>query len=509
MTTTGTTRRDILKAATAVAGGLALAGVVDSGAAADEGSTFVPDSPELHLLRRATYGPTKKSLAAVERLGRKAWLDKQLDPGLIDDSFCSNLISSRFPGVKWSITQARGNLEEFSWDLMFDVGVATIARAVWSERQLFEVMCDFWSNHLNVACPSDNVWDNRQDYDRTVVRANALGRFEDMLVASARHPAMLLYLNNAVSTKDEPNENYGRELLELHTVGVDGGYNEDDMRQSTLIMTGFGVDWQTGLFQYHNWAHHSGPVSVMDFAEANAESDGHALGVRYLKYLANHPSTARHLATKLWLRFISDTPDAAFVDSLAATYLANGTSIRPVLRRLFLSSQFAAAAGEKTRRPFEDVAATLRILDYEPDATGVSGMRALYWICDDLGHVPLAWNPPDGYPDEASAWASAGTTLGRWNNHLSLAAHWWPKALQQPPLRQLLPDRLPKTHGDLVDALARRLVFRTLKTEHKQTVLAFLGRSGSDPLSSTSEAVRWRLPYIVALILDAPYHGIR
>ena len=125
---------------------------------------------------------------------------------------------------------------------MYDVSMATIARATWSKRQLFEVMCEFWSNHLNVTNPSDRVWDNRQDYDRRVIRKHALGRFEDMLIASATHPSMLLYLNNADSTKDYPNENYGRELLELHTVSVDGGYNEQDMRNSTLIMTGFGVE---------------------------------------------------------------------------------------------------------------------------------------------------------------------------------------------------------------------------------------------------------------------------
>ena len=112
-------------------------------------------------------------------------------------------------------------------------------------------MCDFWSNHLNVTNPSDRVWDNRQDYDRRVIRKHALGRFEDMLIASATHPAMLLYLNNADSTKDNPNENYGRELLELHTVSVDGGYNEQDMRNSTLIMTGFGVNWTAGHVPVH------------------------------------------------------------------------------------------------------------------------------------------------------------------------------------------------------------------------------------------------------------------
>ena len=153
--------------------------------------------------------------------------------------------------------------------------------------------------------------------------------------------------------------------------------------------------------------------------------------------------------------------------------------------------------------------ATLRVLDYKPDRKGRDGMQALVWISDGLGQQPLAWSPPDGYPDVALSWQSAGGTLARWNTHLSLAAHWWPKELRQPPLRELLPRRLPKTYGALVDELAKRLVFRTLAAPHKQAILGFLGRSASDPLNSDSEAVQWRLPYLVALILDSPYHWVR
>ena len=180
-----------------------------------------------------------------------------------------------------------------------------------------------------------------------------------------------------------------------------------------------------------------------------------------------------------------------------------------MLRQLFLSDEFAASVGQKVRRPAEDLLATLRVLGYGPDRNGRQGMQSLVWIADSLGQQPLAWSPPDGYPDTAMDWQSAGGTLGRWNTHLSLAAHWWPDELTQPELRSLLPSRLPKTHGAMVDALAKRLVFRTLAPTHRQAVLDFLGRAGSDPLTSDSEAVRWRLPYVVALILDSPYHAVR
>lgn len=507
------TRRRLFGLAAAGAGGLTVASAASVGAAAaaegGSGADFVPRDADLHLLRRATFGPTPALQAAIKKQGRSRWLDNQLSPGSIDDSVCSRLIRERFRRVNWTIPQARDGLEPFSWDLMYDLSMATIARATWSKRQLFEVMCEFWSNHLNVTNPSDRVWDNRQDYDRRVIRKHALGRFEDMLIASATHPAMLLYLNNADSTKQNPNENYGRELLELHTVSVDGGYNEQDMRNSTLIMTGFGVNWTKGTFRYSGADHYRGPVRVMGFSHPNPNADGYSMGIKYLKYLANHPSTAHHIAYKLCERFVSDTPEPALVRRLAATYLSKGTAIAPVLRKLFTSDEFAASVGEKTRRPMEDLVATLRVLDYQPDRKGHSGMQALVWISDGLGQQPLAWSPPDGYPDVALSWQSAGGTLARWNTHLSLAAHWWPKELRQPPLRELLPRRLPRTHGALVDALAKRLVFRTLAPPHKRAILEFLGRSAADPLDVDSQAVGWRLPYLVALILDSPYHAVR
>jgi Protein of unknown function (DUF1800) len=177
---------------------------------------------------------------------------------------------------------------------------------------------------------------------------------------------------------------------------------------------------------------------------------------------------------------------------------------------LFDSKTFKASVGQKMRRPMQDVIATLRVLGIKPDAHGTDGMQGLYWMIEGLGDAPLAWGPPNGYPDVADAWRSAGGMLGRWNTHISLAAHWWPDTLQLPDLREhLLPKTLPATHGGLVDALAQRLVFRKLTVAHRDAVLGFLGRTATDPLHSSDEAVKWRLPYLVALILDSPYHGIR
>jgi uncharacterized protein (DUF1800 family) len=504
-------RRSFLRraaAGTAVAG-TGFGSLVLAADAADAAPRLTSNDPDLHLLRRATYGPTKASLAQLRRMGRAQWLERQLKPSTIDDRACEQLIASRFPRLAWSIDKAWAVLD-FGWDLMFDLGVSSVARAAWSERQLFEVMVDFWSNHLNVTNPSDDGWYCRHDYDRTVIRRHALGRFSDMLLASAQHPAMMLYLNNAESSKDDPNENYGRELLELHSVGVDAPYGEDGMWGSTLIMTGFGIDWETGRFRYWADDHHTGRVKVMGFSSRNGSGPkGRDVGRAYVRYLARHPATAHHIATKLCRRFVSDAPQPGLVQDLAATYLRHDTAIVPVLRRLFHSSAFRSSAGEKVGRPFQDQIATLRILGIGPDPQGTDGMQGLYWMIEGLGDLPLAWSQPNGYPDVADAWRSAGGTLGRWNMHMSLAAGWWPSELRHPPLDRLLPKPLPRTHGGLVDALSRRLLFRTMSRAHRDAVLGFLGVAAGTPLGPDDEAVTWRLESVVALILDSPYHQVR
>jgi uncharacterized protein (DUF1800 family) len=498
---------------TAVAGsGLATSLLQATPAEATTGEpvSFLPTDPDLHLLRRATWGPTPGNVKRIHAMGADAWLEEQLRPGLIDDSACGTLITTRFAILSTGMTAAFTTLDG-TWELMQQLGLAAIARATWSRRQLYEVMVDFWSNHLNVTNPSDNVWWSRHDYDRAVIRRHALGKFSSMLAASATHPAMMMYLNNAESTGDDPNENYGRELLELHTVGVEAGYTEDEMTASALALTGFGISWDTGAFEYHPEDHYTGHLSVLGWSATNGSAaKGYDMGLAYLNYLAHHPATAHHIATKLCERFVSDTPSRRLVRILAQTYLDNDTAIVPVLRALFHTRAFAASMGTKVQRPMQDVVSTLRILGIRPDAgEAIDGIQELGWMLDGLSDLPYAWPLPNGYPDQTAAWCSAGGTLARWNTHLSLAAG-WSDHLQVPDLRtNLLPATLPATHGELVQALAQRLVFRSLSATHRNAVLGFLGRTTGDALHAGDEAVGWRLPYLVALILDSPYHGIR
>lgn len=479
----------------------------------------------LHLIRRATYGPTPRLVADVRSRGTSAWLERQLRPASIPDPVGSTL-RSLYPEAGWSIPQVyravgAGRIQEYSWDVMIPLGQYTVAMATWSSRQLFEVMVEFWSNHLNVANTSDGVWDNRQDYDRRVIRGHALGRFSDMLTASASHPAMLEYLNQAESTKDAPNENYGRELLELHTVGVGAGYSEAMVVDSARIMTGHTIRWDERSrhhreFVYDPSVHWTGRVRVLSFSDRNARADGRPVAQAYLRYLAHHPSTARNIARKLAVRFVSDSPSDALVNRLAAVYLAHDTSTVPVLRALFGSAEFAASSGAKVRRPYEDLVATLRALDYRllPGSAGAtrrrSGPEALYWTASDLGQAPLAWAPPNGYPDAAAAWGSAGGLVGRWNMHQGLAGGWWPAKdrIVVPDLRAMVPRRLT-TYRALIDALATRLTGEPLPDNDTATVLTFLGRSPDAHVGVKDPAVTWDLVRTVGVLLDTANHQLR
>jgi uncharacterized protein (DUF1800 family) len=496
----------------------AVVGAAPAQAAPRRPARRVPVQPRgrrAHVLRRATWGPHPQSLADFQAKGLTGWLDWQLNPASVTDAG-GDQVNALFPEMAWSITQARTNIREFSWDLMSLTAQYQIARAIWSRRQLHEVMVDFWHNFLHVAVPSDGLWDNAHDYDRTVIRQHALGKFSDMLKASAKHPSMLRYLNNADSSKYGLNENYGRELLELHTVSIESGYTEAMMLDAARVMTGWTINRDTGLATYAADDHWTGPIKILDFSSANAAADGRPAVDALLMHLARHEQTALHIARRLVRRFVADDPPPALVERLASLYLANDTDVRPMVRALFTSTNFLQSAGMKVKRPLEDVVSTVRVLGHQPLASGTlderrSGIRALYWISGDLRQAPLDWSTPDGYPDEASDWQSADGALGRWNVHQSLAAGWWPNrdnlAIAAP--QTLLPNPVPTTAGALVDALSLRLFDGPLRSDHRAAVLAFMGKTPTAVLKSTDQWLGWRLQELVALLLNSPAHSLR
>ncbi|GAB3081140.1 DUF1800 domain-containing protein [Pedococcus soli] len=486
-----------------------------STARATAGATAVAaPSPALHLARRASWGATPALVAEIAAKGTTAWIDAQLSPlTAVPDTAMDSLVTTQWPILNSRIWGVR---DKYYPDSTGDAGYAVIqaylARAIWSKRQLLEVMVDFWTNHLVVTGPWGDAWDSLHRYHLDVIRRNALGRYSDMLVAAAKHPAMLQQLDNAFSTKRSPNENFGRELLELHTVGVDGGYRESDIRRSALVLTGMGIDFETGEYLWRDMRHYRGKVALLTWSNDNASPAGTPVVESYLNYLARHPKTARRIVTKLAVRFVSDTPPTTLIDRLAQVYLANDTQIAPVLRALLTSPEFAASAGQKTKRPLENIVSTVRVLGAQPGADLPGWLNDLLWMAQTAGQAPMGWPAPNGYPDVAPAWAGAGTTLTTWNFHMYqtwTASDPATTKVKYPALRTLLPTTAPATYGAYVDALAQRLTQAPLPAAKRDAVCAFLDKTAATTLSANDAALGWRLPYVVALILDSPEFATR
>jgi uncharacterized protein (DUF1800 family) len=313
-----------------------------------------------------------------------------------------------------------------------------VVRAVLSERQLREIMVDFWVNHFNVyfAKGADRVL--MPVYIEHTIRPRALGRFEDLLIATAQSPAMLFYLDNwesvangavpptagravgrSAAANRGPNENYARELLELHTLGVDGGYTQHDVIEVARLFTGWSIarPAQVGRFQFNAWAHDAGEKLVRGVRFPA----GHGLdeGLRLLKLLANDPATMRHVSHKLCARFVTDDPPDGCVDDAAAVWRASRGDITAVVRAIVQSPDFWAprALRAKVKTPLEFLVSAVRAVGGEPDST-----PALADVVGRLGQ-PLYLEPsPAGYPESQEEWVNSGALLHRMNAAVDLAA---------------------------------------------------------------------------------------
>jgi len=312
---------------------------------------------------------------------------------------------------------------------------AKLLRAVYSERQLYEVMIDFWENHFNIFANKDDDRYLLTGYDRETIRPFAVGRFRDLLGATAHSPAMLFYLDNwrssvprpYVATKTKPagidgglNENYARELMELHTLGVDGGYTQKDVLEVARCFTGWTIQKpnEQGLFLYRPGLHDDGEKIVLGHRILGG--GGIADGERVLDILATHPSTARYIATKLARRFISDDPPKSIIDRAATVFLKTDGSIRETLRAIITSPEFfsTTAYRAKMRSPFEYVAASMRALNAETD-----GDRPVLDAIGRMGQPVFGRVTPDGYADRTSQWLASSAMIARFNFASALAAN--------------------------------------------------------------------------------------
>ena len=463
--------------------------VVATVSAAGPGSA-VPAKPDdktiLHVLNRLGFGARPDDVARVREMGLAKYIDQQLSPERVPDAAMAPRLAeletltldtraiardyylpaqmarreAQRADVKnepagTDMRSERRTPEQMALvrkqrEVLVELTSQKILRAAYSERQLQEVMTDFWFNHFNVFAAKGPIEQYVTAYERDTIRPHVLGSFRDLLGATAKSPAMLFYLDNWQSVDPEAgermaarraaaqqrfgarmpprnpnapqqpkqpqkrglNENYGRELMELHTLGVDGGYTQQDVVNVARAFTGWTIDEprQGGGFRFDPRLHDDREKIVLGhkIKAGGGQSDGEQV----LDILAKHPSTARFIATKLARRFVSDTPPPALVDRAAATFRDTNGSIRDVVRTIVTSPEFFAAEAyrAKVKTPFEFVVSALRATGAE-----VGDAAPLAQSIRQLGMPLYLCQPPTGYADRADAWVNTGALLNRMN----------------------------------------------------------------------------------------------
>ena len=410
-------RRDVLKLGAAATVSAALAGCSKIAPRFGDGSDKVVAlpkrdvSPELRLLNRLGFGPRQGDIARVAAMGREAYVESQITANG-DEEARLHLVLGSLEIFSLSSEEMKDIHRE---QVVKQLQQADLLCAVYGRNQLKERMTDFWLNHFNIyALKSDSAWRLAGD-TRKVIRENALGKFPEMLRASAHSPAMLGYLDNTVNKSGVANENYARELMELHTLGVHGGYTQKDVMEVARCLTGWTVEnrflHRKDTFRFDPEVHDNGRKVVL--GQVIAAGGGETDGDQVLDILAKHPSTAKYLATKLCREFLGHE-DATWIDTVSAKYLATGGDIREMIRPLLLSEDLLSSPAI-AKRPLDYVASAMRITSAESDCSG----DVLNHLTS-MGQGQYMWPMPDGYPAKAEAWT--GSMLGRWNFAQALAS---------------------------------------------------------------------------------------
>jgi uncharacterized protein (DUF1800 family) len=463
-----------------------------------------------HLLDRVTFGPRPGEIERVMKIGWKKYLEEQLNPDRIADKVVeeklkplesvhlsnselaknyvrpavvqkalnSRRMESSTSGATGAgateVAGANQSPEQMEADARYkrrealkalaemgykpqqlvaqELQQAKILRAVYSERQLQEVMTDFWLNHFNVYIQKGPVRILATSYERDVIRPRVFGKFEDLLRATAESPAMLFYLDNWLSASPNAkssarnlrqqmrreqrrvnkkgkipksrkrglNENYAREIMELHTLGVDGGYTQKDVQEVARCFTGWTLrnPRAGGDFFFNPNIHDDGEKVVL--GNKIPAGGGIKDGERVIKLLAHHPSTAKFISTKLVRKFVSDNPPRSLVDKMANTFLKTDGDIREVLRAMFNSQEFWAPENyrAKIKTPFEMTVSAVRALGAE-----TNGNPAFHRWMAQMGEGLFMAQPPTGYPDTSEHWVNTGALLERMNFALALSSN--------------------------------------------------------------------------------------
>jgi len=501
-----------------------------------------PSLPSLAViaLNRMGFGPRPGDIEAFNALGSTdqerltAYVEQQLNPATIDDGACDAIIASHnFETLGKSQAQLWADhiKSEAAKDWQYrrlpvwETERATFLRVLHSKRQLVEVLADFWHNHFNVYGWDSWIQSTFVHYDRDVIRANMLGNFRKMLGDAARSPAMLYYLDNQSNSGGNPNENYARELFELHGMGAENyygvrritdpeifdeegkrkGYIDSDVYGATTCFTGWRVDTDTGLFKFDAASHF--PYTKVVLGTVIEDFQGEQDGNIVLDLIVNHPGTARYVARKLCRRLVSDDPPESLVQIAADIFYANRQApdqLKKVVSAILLSDEFRTTWGDKMRRPFDFAGALLRATqcNYSPR------LDNFFWWYNAMGQALFNWRPPDGYPDVARAWSSTMPILQRWRFVNDILEWKIGGAGADKENKRIVVDGITPadtaTPEEIVDFWSRRLLGYVLPTAERTEIVEFMAFGRGTDSDLPPDQITERLRYMIALILMSP-----
>lgn len=525
--------------------------------------TLPKPSLAIRALNNLSYGATPATIAEFNALGSNdtarltAYVDWQLDWSAIDDSAVeSRLAAAGYTTLAKTLPQLWTDhvLDDPEYDIRmrpaWEVQRAAFVRAVYSRRQLHEVMTTFWHDHFNVTLSDFSAGPVYVHYDRNVMRAHAFGNFRNMLEAMTRSTSMMYYLDNRSNTRAGPNENFARELLELHTLGAENylgfmdpfqvppcpedpgypiGYTDVDVYETASAFTGWTIrdgHWQyptenDGTFVYRSSWHDSGPKYVLGMF-LNPEQPALKDGRDILDRLASHPRVAKFICKKLIRRFFADRPSQSLIDSAAAVFRQHWQhpdQIRITLRHILLSNAAFHNWGQKRRRPFEAVVAAMRVLGSNWTLqVGQAKSDEFMWRMGFTGHNPYEWPVPNGYPDTGVAWSGANSFAMTWKM-LNWLTETRDGEVSLAPILDITRSGVPVaqwTPKKLVDFWCMRVLGRLPVASRYQTLLAFMAQNGDPDTYIITDNDAWsandlkkhynhqRLRSMVSLILMSP-----
>jgi uncharacterized protein (DUF1800 family) len=436
-----------------------------------------------HALSRLAFGARPGDVDRVLFLGVDKWIEQQLHPERLSDAavdaqlrrygtlrYSDAQIVAEFYKPLQEMRKAKKSKEELDADpamrelrqkarrVNAELVSQRILRAADSERQLNEVLVDFWMNHFNVYAAKGVDRFLLTSYERDVIRPHIWGRFEDLVMATAKSPAMLFYLDNARSRSGAINENYARELMELHTLGVDGGYTQKDVTELARVLTGWTIkrpqEGDAG-FVYRPFFHDRGAKEVL--GQKIAAGGGMEEGERMIRFLARQPATAHHIALQLCQRLVSDDPPPALVDRVAKRFLATNGDLRETVRAVVTSREFWSPAAYQTKfkSPFEYAISAVRAM-----GATVENPLPIARELQKIGEPLYLAQPPTGYSDRSDAWTNSGALMARLNFAVALASNKLPGVRVEnvpeldldlsPATRKAIADKDPITTAGLI-----------------------------------------------------------